>query len=294
MKETRRPNKIIDGFEKSVFGYGIFLAFAFRIIRTSHEFLTKAPLPTLLIGIFNMLLLVIVLRIYRKHYRTAFMIFYGQILVTSIVTWESSGGWNGVVPYILIIVVVAIVITSHGLLQAITLLAYGVVVVLLANTVVPGLLPEPSLDHSILSMEFDFFVSVSLLILITSYLKTRFFAYRKSVQATNARLKQLSETLAGQTHQLNEKQAELNAIKDKLEAIATTKVREVKTKARVLEDYAFINGHQVRAPLARVLGLIHLIELETPHHERSEAFGRIKAEAEKMDAIVQRINEVIG
>lgn len=294
MKETRRPNKIIEGFEKSVFGYGLFLSVVFRIIRTAHEFLTKAPLPTLLIGILNLLLLVIILRIYRKHYRTAFIVFYGQILITSIVTWESSGGWNGVVPYILIIIVVAIVITSHGMLRTIALLAYGITILFLGSTAAPGLLPEPGRDHSILSMEFDFFVSVSVLILITLYLKTRFFAYRKSVQTTNARLERLSETLAGQTHQLNEKQAELNAIKDNLEAIATTKVREVKTKARVLDEYAFINGHQVRGPLARVLGLIRLIELETPQHERSEAFGRIKAEAEKMDAIIQRINEIIG
>lgn len=294
MKKTTRHNEIIDGFEMSVFGYGIFLALGFRLIRTVHEFLTDATLPVLLIGIFNILLLVVVQRIYRKHYRAAFIIFYSEILITSIVTWDSSGAWNGIVPYILIIIVVAIVITSHGMLQIITLLVYGVAILLLGITAGPGLLPEPGQDHSILSMEFDFFVSVSVLILITLYLKTRFFAYRKSVQATNARLKQHSETLAAQTHKLNDQQVELNAIKDNLKAIATTKVMEVNTKAKVLNEYAFVNGHQVRGPLASVLGLIQLIELETPHHERSEAFHRIKAEAEEMDAIIQRINEIIG
>lgn len=294
MKGTTRPNEIIDGFEVSVFGYGMFLAIAFRIIRTVHEFLTDAPPPALLLGILNILLIVVVMRIYRKHYRAAFIIFYAEILITSFVTWDSSGGWNGIVPYILIIIVVAIVITSHGMLQITTLLLYGVGILLLGNIAVPGVLSESSQDHSILSMEFDFFVSTSVLILITLYLKTRFFAYRKSVEASNTRLKGLSETLVEQTYKLHEQQTELNAIKNKLEAIATLKVREVNMKTRVLNDYAFVNAHQVRAPLARVLGLIHLIELETPHHDRFEVFARIKAEAEEMDAIIQRINEVIG
>lgn len=294
MKKAASHNKIIDSFEVSVFGYGLYLSIAFRIIRTVHEYLTDAPLPALIVGILNLILLVVILRIHRTHYKIAFIIFYAQILVTSFVTWNSSGGWDGVVPYILMIVVVAIIITSHGILQLLALLAYGVALLLLSSPQVTALLPEPGRDPSLLSMEFDFFISTFLLILVTLYLKNRFLTYRASVESTNARLKQVTETLAAQTRTLNEQQSRLNAIKDKLESTAALKVREVSTKMKVLDEYAFVNAHHIRGPLARVLGLIHLIEIENPGHERSNAHHLIKTEAIEMDSIIQRINDIIG
>lgn len=294
MKKTGKHNRIINSLEASVFRYAIFLSFAFRSIRTVHEFLTDAPLPALALGIVNLLLLFIVLRIHRTYYAMSLVIFYSQILVTSFTTWNSSGGWDGVVPYILMIVIVGIVITSHGTLQLVLLLGYGLALILLSSPAFTDLLPESGRNLSLLSMEFDFLITTLTLVLIALYLKNRFLNYRTSVEDTNTRLKNVSETLAAQTETLSVQQAELNAIKDKLEATAALKVREASTKAKVLNEYAFVNAHQVRGPLARVLGLIHLIELETPAHERSDAFRRIKTEAQEMDVIIQRINDIIG
>jgi hypothetical protein len=294
MRATERNNEFVRRFEVRVFGYALIVAFLFRLIRSIHEVLLDSPLPVLLLGLFNLFLFILVFRIYRKHFRLAFIILYFQVLISSVLTWNNAGGWNGSVPYILLVVMVAIAITSHGVLQVVTLLVYSMVVLLFSQSTILDSFSSRNENYSQLSTEVDFFIITFILILITLYLKKSFFTYRDSVELTNKRLKESTEILDTQTQMLHDQQAKLNTIRARLEAIAIGKVNEVKTKTEILDEYAFVNAHHVRGSLARVLGLIHLIELEEPHHPKSEAFHTIKSEAKEMDAIVRRINDVIS
>ena len=126
--------EIVQRFEIRVFHYGIILGIIFRAIRLVHEVMIDSPLAVLLLGCFNLLLFGFVFYLYRKHFHIAFAIFFFQILITSILTWNNAGGWNGSVPYLLFLAMVGIVITSHGFLQVITMLAYGFVIFLFAFT----------------------------------------------------------------------------------------------------------------------------------------------------------------
>jgi len=294
MKVADNTNNIIRSFEMRVFHYGMIIAVIFRSIRSIHELLTGSPLPVLLLGLFNLFLLVLLFWLYRKYYVVALIIFFYQIVLTSVVTFNDGGGWNGTVPYILLIMVVFIVITSYGPLQLVTLITYGIVIILLSRTTIADYFSSINQNYSLLSMEINFIFYTSGLIAITLYMKERFLTYRGSVESTNVRLKEATETLAAQTQRLHEHQVELNAIRDNLEAIASVKINEVKTKEKILGEYAFVNAHHVRAPLARVLGLINLIELEEPGHPKSEAFQKIKNQAQEMDTIVRKINDIIS
>ncbi len=142
-------------------------------------------------------------------------------------------------------------------------------------------------------MEFDFLVNTSVLILVTFYLKENFISFRESVEENNVQLRKSSETLIEQTRQLYTQQRELNEIRNKLEATIPEKINEVQNRADVLKEYAFINAHHVRGPLARVLGLIYLIELENNGKASPEALHKIKRSAEDMDAIIGKINRII-
>jgi hypothetical protein len=294
MRVTAGNNEVVRRFEVRVFGYAMIVALVFRLIRSIHEVMIDSPFSVLLLGLFNLLLFILVFWMYRKYFRLAFIICYFQILITSILTWNNAGGWNGSVPYIFVVVMVAIVITSHGVLQAITLMAYAVVIFLFSRSTILNSFSSRNENYSQLSTELDFLVITFILILITHYLKKSFFAYRDSVELTNKRLQESTEILSAQTKMLHDQQAELNMIRARLETIATDKVNEVQIRNGILEEYAFVNAHHVRGSLARVLGLIHLIELEEPDHPKSEAFHKIKREAKEMDTIVGKINDVIS
>lgn len=285
---------IIQRFEARVFHYGIIIAFIFRFIGLVHELVIDSPLSVFLLSVFNLFLLVVIFILYRKYFKIAFILFYFQILITSVLTWNNAGGWNGSVPYILLAAMVGIVITSNGSLQVVTLFAYGLVIILFSSTTVLNSFSSLNNEYFLMSREVDFLLCTAILILATFYLKENFFSYRESVQLTNTRLKKSSQKLIDQTRQLHQQQGKLSALRNNLEKIISGKISESRNKAELLEEYAFVNSHHVRAPLARVLGLIHLIEVEGQHNSSSDTLDKIKRDAQEMDRVLKEINTIIG
>jgi len=287
--------EISQRFESRVFRYGIIMGLIFRVIRLVHELMIDSPLPVLVLGIFNLFLFSLVFFLYRKHFQIALVLFFFQILITSILTWNNAGGWNGSIPYLLMLAMIGIVITSHGLLQIVILLAYGVVISLLIFTSVLDSLSSQNPNYSLLSREFDFLVNTSVLILVTFYLKENFLSFRESAEVNNERLKISTEKLLHQNQQLYDQQVELNILRNNLEKIISGKIMESRTQAEILKEYSFVNSHHVRAPLARVLGLIDLIEVENQrNNSSSHVLHNIKTDAEELDVILRKINKVIS
>lgn len=288
--------EIIQRFEAKVFRYGIIIGIIFRVIRLVHELLIDSPPSVLLLGGFNLLLFVgVIFLLNRGHFQIAYIIFFLQILITSILTWNNAGGWNGSVPYVLFLVIIGVVITSHGLLQVFILLAYGTVILLFSFTTLLDSFSTVNPNYTLLSREFDFLINTAVLILLTFYLKENFLSYRESVELTNERLKDSSEKMIDQTQQLLHQQLELNTLRSNLETIIMGKINESQNKAEILREYSFVNSHHVRAPLARVLGLIDLIEIENRrNNSSSKPLSNIKTDAEELDVILKKINTVIS
>jgi signal transduction histidine kinase len=286
----------IQRFEAKVFRYGIIIGIFSRGIRLVHEFLIDSPPSVLLLGGFTLLLFGgVIFLLNRRHFQIAYIIFFLQILITSILTWNNAGGWNGSVPYVLFLVMIAVVITSHGLLQVFILFAYGTVILLFSFTTLLDSFSTINPNYTLLSREFDFLISTAVLILLTFYLKENFRSYRESVELTNERLKDSSEKMMDQTRQLFQQQLELNILRSNLETIIMGKINESQNKAEILREYSFVNSHHVRAPLARVLGLIDLIEIENRrNNSSSKVLNSIKADAEELDVILRKINTVIS
>jgi len=286
---------IVQRFEARVFHYGLIMGCIFRVIRSVHELMIDSPPAVLLLGGFNLLLFGLVFFLHRKHFQIAYAIFFFQILMTSIFTWNNAGGWNGSVPYILFLVVIGVVITSHGFLQVVTLLAYGFVIFLFAFTTSLNTFSIHNPNYTLLSREFDFLVNTAVLILVTFYLKENFLLYRESVELNNERLKKSTEKLMEQTNQLYQQQVELNILRNNLEQIISGKISESQNQAEILKEYSFVNSHHVRAPLARVLGLLDLIEVENQrNNSSSNVLRNIKTDAEELDVILRKINKVIS
>jgi len=286
---------IVQRFEARVFHYGLIMGCIFRVVRSVHELMIDSPPAVLLLGGFNLLLFGFVFFLHRKHFHIAYAIFFFQILITSIFTWNNAGGWNGSVPYILFMIVISVVITSHGFLQVVTLLAYGFVIFLFAFTTSLNTFSMHNPNYSLLSREFDFLANTAILILVTFYLRENFLSYRESVELNNERLKKSTEKLMVQTDQLYQQQVELNILRNNLEQIISGKISESQNQAEILKEYSFVNSHHVRAPLARVLGLIDLIEVENQrNNSSSNVLRNIKTDAEELDVILRKINKVIS
>jgi hypothetical protein len=92
-----------------------------------------------------------------------------------------------------------------------------------------------------------------------------------------------------QNQELYQQQVELNMLRNNLERIISGKISESQNQAEILKEYSFVNSHHVRAPLARVLGLIDLIEVENMRiNHSSDAIKKIKGDADELDVILKK------
>lgn len=93
-----------------------------------------------------------------------------------------------------------------------------------------------------------------------------------------------------QKEELLLRQNELNAINDNLEALVNERSEKIIIKNEILTKYAFTNAHNVRGPLARILGLIMVSKFEK-ESDYPFFFEKIRDEAESIDKILKQINE---
>jgi signal transduction histidine kinase len=280
--------------EMQLFLYAMYLAVAFRVVQTAHHVLIESPLIVILPGIINLLLLWLFLRLYPNWFKLSLVTFFLVPVISTFFFWNETGGWDGSRPYTLLVLIVGIILISHGLMQVALLLVYGVMLATLSVIELPTWIGSLNPNYNTPSLEFDFLVNALMLILIVVHLKTRFTNYRSSVSRTNEELIRVTKTLDSQTEQLRKQQLELDSLRNNLEGMVADRIREVRTKSAVLREYAFVNAHHVRAPLARMLGLIYLIELENGYAGQPERLDKIKSEARRMDAIIQQINDITG
>jgi signal transduction histidine kinase len=57
-----------------------------------------------------------------------------------------------------------------------------------------------------------------------------------------------------------------------------------------LVEYAFFTAHEVRGPLARILGLVELARIKELSDDREEILERLQEAAQELDEIIRIIN----
>ncbi|HZY83080.1 MAG TPA: two-component regulator propeller domain-containing protein [Cyclobacteriaceae bacterium] len=86
---------------------------------------------------------------------------------------------------------------------------------------------------------------------------------------------------------------EIKAINESLEKRVTERTFELERKNKALEDYAFINAHNLRSPVASILGLVNLFSHAKGEEDAKELIEHMKVSAERLDEVVRTITESI-
>jgi signal transduction histidine kinase len=101
------------------------------------------------------------------------------------------------------------------------------------------------------------------------------------------------EEIMAQRDDLAEKNEEIASINTNLESIVAERTRSLEDQNKRLSEYAFINAHQLRAPLASILGLINLFKTDTPMQEQHELLELLKKSSVELDQIVRSISRML-
>ncbi|MBI3221325.1 MAG: GAF domain-containing protein [Bacteroidetes bacterium] len=92
---------------------------------------------------------------------------------------------------------------------------------------------------------------------------------------------------------IREQKKEIIRINQSLEQRIRERTHELENQNQQLAEYAFINSHLLRAPLCRMLGLIHLIEVSDLKMKELELVEHLKKSGDELDDVVKRINRAI-
>jgi GAF domain-containing protein len=92
---------------------------------------------------------------------------------------------------------------------------------------------------------------------------------------------------------IREQKKEISRINQSLEQRIKERTHELENQNHQLAEYAFINSHLLRAPLCRMLGLIHLIEISDLKMKEMELIDHLKKSGDELDDVVKRINKAI-
>ncbi len=86
---------------------------------------------------------------------------------------------------------------------------------------------------------------------------------------------------------------EIRNINENLEKLVLERTIELERKNKALEEYAFINAHKLRAPVASILGLMNIFKTIRLDAEGSHIVNRLEDSTKKLDDIVAAITKVI-
>lgn len=125
----------------------------------------------------------------------------------------------------------------------------------------------------------------------TSYLHAQKIRLKSLVRKRTRELEEKNEQITAQAEELNVFNDTLNAVNENLEKKVIERTNELLDKNKKLSDYAFLNAHNLRAPVANIKGLVQLFEFKLSMQEKEEIITQLQIQVEKVDAVLLDINQ---
>jgi len=136
------------------------------------------------------------------------------------------------------------------------------------------------------SLHFEFITS---LLVVTLFMVQ--FNYSKKLKKYSTGLegivKERTEELRTTVEELNRSNEELTSLNDGLDLMVKNRTTELEERNYQLTEYAFINSHLLRAPLARILGLTDLIRMESTDPKTQDLMDKLFNSCEELDEIIK-------
>lgn len=143
------------------------------------------------------------------------------------------------------------------------------------------------------SLYFEYITSV---LVVTLFLIQ--FNYSRKLQKYSASLEEIvserTEELRSTVDELNHANEELTSMNDGLDLMVKNRTEELEERNYQLTEYAFINSHLLRAPLARILGLTDLIRMESTDPKTKGLMDKMFNSCEELDEIIKLMSSQLS
>ena len=113
------------------------------------------------------------------------------------------------------------------------------------------------------------------------------------LQALNEQIARQKQDLEIQANDLRESNERIKALSANLEQIVEKRTRTLEQRNEMLKKYLHSNSHEVRAPLARILALVHIYQKDKAVGEIDVSYlmDNIVKSAQELDDVIRKIND---
>ncbi|HTJ49328.1 MAG TPA: tetratricopeptide repeat protein [Cyclobacteriaceae bacterium] len=140
-------------------------------------------------------------------------------------------------------------------------------------------------------------IIVSMLLIVIAASGVFLYRYSREKRRINKSLTQLykdisekNEEILAQSEELIEANNAISKINENLEKEVDLRTEKIKIQNQKLIEYAYFNAHNVRGPLARILGLAMLMEMESSAEALRDYNERIHFCAIELDNVIREIS----
>jgi signal transduction histidine kinase len=132
-------------------------------------------------------------------------------------------------------------------------------------------------QKKIVRRQFAAIIGVTLILILTIIFGFKLYRLNKNnAQANNALLA------------LNK---EINQMNENLESLVLERTEEINIQNQKLIEYTFFTAHEIRGPVARILGLIELAKLQDLNDEdKDQIMVRMEEASNELDEVIRTIN----
>ncbi|MDN4163998.1 hypothetical protein QWY31_00715 [Cytophagales bacterium LB-30] len=107
-------------------------------------------------------------------------------------------------------------------------------------------------------------------------------------------LKQQNE-LIEQNNQIKLQKEEIEGMNNNLENIIVDRTNQLLGKEELFSKYAHLNAHKVRSPLARIMGLLHIIDIEQDKVKvMDELWPQIKDNVWELNEVLNEVSQTLN
>ncbi|SMG18148.1 Y_Y_Y domain-containing protein [Marivirga sericea] len=146
---------------------------------------------------------------------------------------------------------------------------------------------------------FLIFVAFSLIVILYIIYKIRFnFILRnqkklkKEVRQRTQEIQSMNDEIQAQNEELLSQSEEIATNNERLEEIVQDRTQKLQEQNERLSKYAFMNSHELRGPICRMIGLLNVLKL-TKSEDREKILNLIQITGLELDAITIRINQTL-
>lgn len=143
---------------------------------------------------------------------------------------------------------------------------------------------------------FHFESSTLILFLSLTYCLIHFIINASILYYANSLVRQKTTEVEKQQLEILQQAEELKTLNDTLKNLNSdlekkviVRTVELEEKNKKLEEYAFMNAHHLRAPVATIMGLIQLFDYDKTEQEANELIAGLKRTSFELDAAIKGI-----